>query len=167
MKNIIRLLLLIFIFITPSICFSTQGKLDSSSGHNSKKEGYHYHYKKDKQVSKTKETKKEITNEQRSKKIGEYFRSANDNVGALDPNLVIHQRNLDEQSRRQILKRDLYKCVICGSNHQLEVDHKRALMNGGTNDPSNLATLCKKCHVEKTSMDKSLKRKRESLKKKG
>ena len=160
MKNVISLLFLIFIFIIPSLCFSHPRGLNSQGCHNDKKTGYHCHKKE------TKETKKEISDEERSKKISNYFKSANENVGALDPNLIIYERNLDEQSRRQILKRDLYKCVICGSNHQLEVDHKRALMNGGTNDPSNLATLCKRCHVEKTAMDKSLKRKRESLKKK-
>jgi len=34
-------------------------------------------------------------------------------------------------------------------------------MNGGGNQPTNLATLCVPCHDEKTAMDRSLKRQRE------
>ncbi len=160
MRNIIKLLLLLFIFIFPSICFSHPGSLNKDGCHNSKKHGYHCHSKKE-----VKEEKQTISDEERSKRINEYFRKANENVGALDPSIVKTERLLDEKSRREILKRDHYKCVICGSNHKLEVDHKRALQNGGSNDSSNLATLCKKCHIEKTKMDNSLRRKREKIKK--
>jgi len=56
--------------------------------------------------------------------------------------------------RFRILKRDKYKCRLCGrsgsdSGVELEVDHKTALAVGGTNDPDNLWTLCKSCNSGK------------------
>ena len=56
--------------------------------------------------------------------------------------------------------RDANRCVVCGSREKLEVDHMRALMNGGDNRINNLSTLCDPCHTEKTRMDNSLRRKR-------
>ena len=45
-------------------------------------------------------------------------------------------------------------CVKCGSKEKLELDHIRALVNGGGMwDKNNLQTLCNKCHKEKTKQD--------------
>jgi 5-methylcytosine-specific restriction endonuclease McrA len=50
------------------------------------------------------------------------------------------------------LKRDKYRCRLCGTaaedgDHvRLEVDHRIARFNGGTNDPGNLWTLCFACN---------------------
>jgi 5-methylcytosine-specific restriction endonuclease McrA len=41
----------------------------------------------------------------------------------------------------------------------LEVDHRRALMNGGDNSLDNLSTMCDACHTVKTRMDRSLNKK--------
>lgn len=60
------------------------------------------------------------------------------------------------------VERDGGKYVVYGHTYNLEVDHKRALMNGGDNSLDNLATLCRDCHVVKTKMDNSLRRKRAS-----
>lgn len=51
-------------------------------------------------------------------------------------------------SRREaILHRDNYTCQICGKNHaRLEVHHIVYRSQGGTDDESNLITLCKDCH---------------------
>ena len=35
--------------------------------------------------------------------------------------------------RKRVLERDENCCVVCGSREKLEVDHMRALMNGGDN----------------------------------
>ena len=59
--------------------------------------------------------------------------------------------------------RDGWKCVACGATNHLEMDHAVALMNGGSNDLTNLFTLCHDCHVEKTRMDRSLKKHRVKL----
>lgn len=95
-----------------------------------------------------------------SAEIAAYFRAGNENVEALSCDLVIHERNVSEWTKEMVKRRDGYRCVICGSTEKLEVDHIRALQNGGDNDPSNLATLCDDCHTAKTRMDNSLRRKR-------
>ena len=70
------------------------------------------------------------------------------------------KRNVSGSMRKRVLERDANCCVVCGSREKLEVDHKRALMNGGDNRINNLSTLCDPCHTEKTRMDNSLRGKR-------
>lgn len=52
--------------------------------------------------------------------------------------------------RFRVLKRDGYRCQLCGRTAQdgvkLEVDHKVARHNGGSDDPSNLHVLCFPCN---------------------
>lgn len=50
--------------------------------------------------------------------------------------------------RRQILQRDGYKCQNCGNADTLEVHHRQARHQGGTDDPANLVTLCETCHIQ-------------------
>ena len=53
--------------------------------------------------------------------------------------------------RDEILKRDNYQCVDCGSTDQLAVHHKDGNGRGKdnpNNDPSNLETLCRACHMK-------------------
>ncbi len=56
--------------------------------------------------------------------------------------------------RDQILLRDAYTCRACGlvSQH-LEVDHIINVAQGGTDDPSNLQSLCSACHRSKTAQE--------------
>jgi 5-methylcytosine-specific restriction endonuclease McrA len=54
--------------------------------------------------------------------------------------------------RYDILTRDKNRCVKCGATKdqvRLHVDHKIPVSQGGTNDPSNLQTLCEKCNLGK------------------
>lgn len=51
--------------------------------------------------------------------------------------------------RKDVLRRDKYKCTNCGRVSSLTVDHKVPLSLGGTNILSNLTTLCKDCHEHK------------------
>ena len=51
-------------------------------------------------------------------------------------------------TRRRVLHRDDFACTRCGSRARLEVHHKTPLEAGGTNDPCNLVTLCRGCHIE-------------------
>ncbi|WP_407691555.1 HNH endonuclease [Robbsia andropogonis] len=56
--------------------------------------------------------------------------------------------------RTRIRKRDCYQCRICSIAVRVgEVDHILALVNGGTNDDSNLWLLCYDCHRDKTRSD--------------
>ena len=61
---------------------------------------------------------------------------------------------LKNAQRFAILKRDGYRCQLCGQSARdgvrLEVDHKLAVTNGGTNDPSNLWALCQSCNNGKS-----------------
>lgn len=55
--------------------------------------------------------------------------------------------------RYDILTRDKFRCVKCGAKQdehtQLHVDHIKPVSRGGTNDPSNLQTLCARCNLGK------------------
>lgn len=61
-----------------------------------------------------------------------------------------HRRDGWLKLRFIILKRDGYRCQICGrtaqDNIKLEVDHKLARSKGGSDDPTNLWTLCFDCN---------------------
>jgi len=48
--------------------------------------------------------------------------------------------------RQEILARDEYKCLRCGSKEKLSVDHIVARANGGKSLPENLVTLCTSCN---------------------
>lgn len=55
--------------------------------------------------------------------------------------------------RLEALKRDGWKCVKCGRPGRLEVDHKIAIVDGGSNDIDNLQTLCRGCHIDKSRQE--------------
>ena len=42
-----------------------------------------------------------------------------------------------------------FKCLSCGSNEALEVDHIKPVSSGGKTEFDNLQILCKKCNMEK------------------
>ena len=48
--------------------------------------------------------------------------------------------------RRFILDRDGWRCQRCGRPGRPEVHHEDH--NPANNDPANLRTLCKRCHIE-------------------
>jgi 5-methylcytosine-specific restriction endonuclease McrA len=53
--------------------------------------------------------------------------------------------------RWQILKRDGFKCVQCGSTYRLQVDHIIPVRSGGDHFGGfNLQVLCGHCHGRKT-----------------
>jgi 5-methylcytosine-specific restriction protein A len=185
----ILLCLSVFMFF-PSSGRAHPGAVDSSGGHYNRKTGeYHSHgqpsatdkqathrgepdinkptpaqYREKAATTKPKKTPEDARADTaiKTSSINNYFRAANENVGALDCNVVIHSRDVDEAKKRIVRNRDGGNCVVCGSKNKLEVDHVRGLQNGGTNDTSNLALLCDICHTSKTKSDNSLRRVRES-----
>jgi len=59
------------------------------------------------------------------------------------------RKQLNRKLRYEILKRDGNKCVLCGARELLQIDHITAKVNGGTDDPANLRTLCIDCNIGK------------------
>ena len=55
--------------------------------------------------------------------------------------------------RFEILKRDDYRCQMCGVTAKdgatLEIDHIYPVSKGGTNEPDNLQVLCRECNAGK------------------
>lgn len=156
-----------------ALCFAHGGGLDAQGGHQNRKTGeYHYHRKTSapaptssysKSITTYKQQHSQLSATEIETRIYAYFRKANENVGALNCNLAKHERDVSQSTKDYVKRRDGSKCVICSSTYKLEVDHIRALMNGGTNHTSNLATLCDDCHTKKTRLDKSLRRKRDKV----
>lgn len=60
---------------------------------------------------------------------------------------------LTDKLRYQVLKRDHYRCVICGRSAKdgvkLHVDHIKPVSRGGKTTLSNLRTLCSDCNLGK------------------
>lgn len=52
-------------------------------------------------------------------------------------------------------RRDLHRCVMCGSPDKLEVDHIEPRSLGGANTLDNLQTLCSDCHLAKTTRERN------------
>lgn len=50
--------------------------------------------------------------------------------------------------RSQILALDGYSCRMCGQT-ATEIDHIRPVIEGGTDHPSNLCSLCHACHARR------------------
>jgi 5-methylcytosine-specific restriction enzyme A len=59
--------------------------------------------------------------------------------------------------RAKILERDGYVCTSCGQP-ATQVDHIVSKHKGGSDDPSNLASLCRRCHDAKTGREGRLAR---------
>lgn len=59
--------------------------------------------------------------------------------------------------RKRILQRDKHLCVACKAKGRIteatDVDHVVCKAQGGTDDESNLQSLCSPCHIEKTAME--------------
>jgi len=57
--------------------------------------------------------------------------------------------NVSKSTRFEVFKRDTFTCQYCGRRTPdvvLEIDHIVPRVQGGTNDPENLATACFDCN---------------------
>jgi 5-methylcytosine-specific restriction endonuclease McrA len=63
--------------------------------------------------------------------------------------------NIPHEARKYVFDRNGYQCQSCHeielSAKKLQIDHIVPLAQGGTNDISNLQTLCAKCNREKSA----------------
>ena len=61
------------------------------------------------------------------------------------------------RDRFLILKRDGYRCKLCGRTAEdgvrLHIDHILARSKGGTSEHSNLHTLCEECNLGKATLN--------------
>lgn len=55
----------------------------------------------------------------------------------------------DEEVKAQVKRRDHSRCLCCGAERSLQVDHIVPVYRGGTNDLGNLQTLCGTCNRKK------------------
>jgi 5-methylcytosine-specific restriction endonuclease McrA len=55
--------------------------------------------------------------------------------------------NLYEELRNQVLRRDGWRCQLCGAMSNLEVHHKEFRSHSGDDSEENLITLCITCHA--------------------
>jgi len=52
-----------------------------------------------------------------------------------------------ESLRQQVLRRDGWRCQLCGTMSSLEMHHKQFRSHSGSDSEENLITLCAKCHA--------------------
>ncbi len=57
----------------------------------------------------------------------------------LDPELY-------ERLRQQVLRRDGWRCQVCGAMSNLEVHHIEFRSRGGSDSEENLIAVCSVCH---------------------
>jgi len=56
------------------------------------------------------------------------------------------ETELYEQLRNEVLRRDGWRCQVCGSRQNLQIHHKEFRSQGGDDTKENLITLCAGCH---------------------
>jgi hypothetical protein len=69
-------------------------------------------------------------------------------VRVLEPG---QERRLSENTRWLVLRRDRCKCVFCGKDGRLQVDHIVPWSAGGTDHIDNLRTLCEDCNQDRSN----------------
>lgn len=68
---------------------------------------------------------------------------------------LIERSKMSDSIRYDVLKRDNYKCRICGASAEdgakLHVDHIIPVSKGGKTELNNLQTLCERCNMGKSN----------------
>lgn len=54
---------------------------------------------------------------------------------------------ITNDTRKQVYKRDGYRCALCDSTEGLQIHHIKPRGKGGADHPMNLITLCWRCHA--------------------
>lgn len=86
----------------------------------------------------------------RSFYLAEYIRKQEERAQEVPKKAAKNSRkSISASLRLQVYKADKYRCVHCGGNEDLSVDHIKPVALGGTNERSNLQTLCQPCNSRK------------------
>lgn len=56
---------------------------------------------------------------------------------------------IPQEVRARVIARDGFRCRACGATEHLEIDHIYPHIRGGSDDISNLQTLCHRCNARK------------------
>jgi 5-methylcytosine-specific restriction endonuclease McrA len=57
------------------------------------------------------------------------------------------ESELYELLRNQVLRRDSWRCQLCGTMSNLEIHHQEFRSHSGDDSEQNLITLCSACHA--------------------
>lgn len=83
------------------------------------------------------------------------FSSQFNSFGIPKSQILRERSKLTKKLRYQVLKRDHYRCVLCGRSAKdgvkLHVDHIKPVSRGGKTELNNLRTLCADCNLGKSS----------------
>ena len=60
-------------------------------------------------------------------------------------------RTISQHVRREVWRRDMGRCVKCGSQERLEYDHIIPFSKGGSNTVRNIELLCESCNRKKSN----------------
>lgn len=69
---------------------------------------------------------------------------------------MTERKPISKRVRFEIFKRDQFTCQYCGGHPPaiiLQIDHIKALAEGGTDDMDNLLTACSECNLGKGARD--------------
>lgn len=77
---------------------------------------------------------------------------------AVKTELARKRPSMPHAKRFRILRRDGFRCQMCGANPEMDkdvllhIDHKMPFAAGGTEDDDNLWTLCESCNLGKSDL---------------
>lgn len=71
------------------------------------------------------------------------------NIDKKDEVLLISRQRISEDLRNEIYDRDNWKCIECGNDKDLTLDHVIPFSRGGKTEKDNLRTLCQSCNSKK------------------
>ena len=84
----------------------------------------------------------------------EYYLNEFQNMQKNKQSAVYQRQLMTPKLRYKIMKRDNFKCTICGRSQndgaKLHVDHIKPVSKGGKTEESNLRTLCDMCNLGKS-----------------
>ncbi len=86
--------------------------------------------------------------------IGQWINHFNSNINKIKNKKV--RKPITSNLRHEVFKRDKFSCCDCGANKDknnvmLHLDHIISVSQGGTDEFSNLQTLCNVCNMSKSN----------------